>query len=102
MGDTAFALWSVLAALVFFPVLFILPVFARKRAWRKRAWFNFAEFEQVQRKWDIAGIIFLIVSLILLYWLTEYTLRMVASALGVSNLDPVQVRQQLQSILSSP
>jgi len=55
MGDSIFLWVSVVAAILFFPVLFVMPFVARKRAWQKHHWQNFAEFRATQQRWDKAG-----------------------------------------------
>jgi len=69
MGDKLFALASVVGGVFFPPTLFILPFFARVRAWRMRKWYDFSEYKKIQKMWDAAGL-YGIILLVLVFYLS--------------------------------
>jgi len=88
MRDKLLMWLSVIVSLVFFltPLLFLFPLWARRRAYSSRAWQNFGEFEDVQAKWDRAGVYFLISSLLGLYLLFRLVAPLLLS--GLEQISP--------------
>ncbi len=69
MKDKLMAWLSLLAGLIIFftPLLFIFPIWARRRAYQTRDWQNFGQFEHAQRKWDRSALYLLVVMAIIFY-----------------------------------
>jgi len=71
MKDKGFFWISMFSSLIFFPIVFILPIFSRRRAWQQRKWRSFNHFLLVQKKWDdyaIYGMIISVVAFFLISW----------------------------------
>jgi hypothetical protein len=68
--DNLFVWLSVIFSFTIFPALFVLPVFARRRAWAMGGWLNFNDFQNTQKKWDktavYGGILLIILSYVFL------------------------------------
>ncbi|MEI7792537.1 MAG: hypothetical protein WCI57_03590 [Candidatus Berkelbacteria bacterium] len=67
MGDKVFAVASLIGGALFPPLLFVLPFFARARAWQMRQWYDFIEFKKIQKMWDAAAIYGLILLILIFY-----------------------------------
>lgn len=69
MRDKLFIWLSILCSVVFLlsPLLLIMPIWARRRAYVSRSWQSYGEFEHVQRQWDRAGICALALVILLIY-----------------------------------
>jgi hypothetical protein len=93
MGDKLFALISLVGGVFFPPTLFILPFFARARAWRMRKWYDFSEYKKIQKMWDAVGL-YGIILLILVFYLSFQFFVMplfqnLTSSLGTTDLNNV-------------
>ena len=90
MEDSPLAWLSLFCTIffVFLPVIFILPLFARRRAWARRQWLNFDHFHTTQKQWDRWGwsmLIFTIALIGLSLWIIgPMILRSVQNLTGQS------------------
>lgn len=67
MNDWFFAILSLTGSILFFPIIFLLPIFARRRAWANKKWFNLNDFIRLQKVWDKAGIYGAVLLLVVFY-----------------------------------
>ena len=100
MGDWVFTVLSVLFALTLFPLLFILPFWARNRAWKSRTWADPVSFIRVQELWDKMALYFMILTVVIGIVLFKYVaipfLQNLMSNFGSTNLnDTVKNYQEL-------
>ncbi|MCX6808682.1 MAG: hypothetical protein NTW50_03375 [Candidatus Berkelbacteria bacterium] len=102
----AMADWPLLAASIvggiFFPIIFILPFFARANAWRRRKWISFGHFQQNQKAWDKAGVysfaLLAILYILASYFLIKYIEGLIPSGTDLNTLkDSVKTLQDLSS-----
>jgi len=105
MKDKIFLWLSIVLGIIFFPVLFILPFFARKRAWRMRQWRSFNHFRAVQKKWEKAAVygavIFVAVFFISLYFETKILNGFLNSS-NINNMNDVkQLQEELQGSIEN-
>lgn len=87
MRDWLFVGISIVCSIVIYliPVLFILPFFARRRAWEKRGWKDYAEFSETQKQWDRSSI-YGIVVLVLVILIGGYLLSTLVKGFSASDL----------------
>jgi hypothetical protein len=96
MKDKVFFWISIVSSLLFFPILFILPLLARQRAWKMHEWRSFGHFESVQKKWDRASIYVLVITVFVFSLTAYYEVRFMTNLLndsGINNLNDVQKMQ---------
>jgi hypothetical protein len=96
MRDRLLTWLSVLAVALVFPLIVILPFFARRRAWETREWQGFNQYAATQKKWDRAGWWVLAGTLVLAVLLWN---MVVSPALDGFGADPYQAQKDLREIL---
>jgi hypothetical protein len=105
MKDKTFFWFSALSSLIFFPLVFILPFFSRRRAFQKRKWHSFNHFAFVQKKWDdyaIVGLIVSVVAFFLISWWEVNLLNNYLHSSGLNNMNDIQqLQDQLQETLGN-
>jgi|GEM_PF-5644914 len=91
MGDWLFTILSVLFALTLFPLLLILPFWARNRVWKSHQWGGPIPFIKAQEFWDKMALYFLIFSVIIIVLLFKFVampfLNSLMSNTSVTNLN---------------
>lgn len=105
MKDKTFFWFSILSSLIFFPLIFILPIFSRRRAWKQRKWHSFNHFLLVQKKWDSYAIYGMIISIVAFYLISYWELKLIESyfnSAGLNNMNDVQqLQNQLQDAIGN-
>lgn len=105
MKDKGYFWLSIISSVVFFPIIFILPIYSRRRAWQKRKWRSFNHFLLVQKKWDDYAIVGLIVSIVVFFlisWWEVNLLKGYFNSAGLTNINDIQeLQNQLQDTLGS-
>jgi hypothetical protein len=96
MGDWPLLVLALLGGIVFPPIVFILPFFARKRAYTIRKWSSFGHFQQNQKLWDRIGWICLALA-ILLVWAMLYFLSVYLESV-FSGTDLNLLKENLQNL----
>ena len=97
MKDWLFAGLSAVASLLIYTIPLLIPLafFARKRAWHHKTWEGEEKFWQIQRQWDKSAIIGGVLSIIVLYFLSQYVFTTLSSTFGTN--DPNTILQQVQN-----
>ena len=103
MKDTPLAVVTLICAIIpiGWPLLIIVSFVARRRAWERREWLNFEEFETAQKGWDNAGWIGLVLGGLLLYAAYRIIMSSLSSA-GLDNINSLQSVQQQIKELTNP
>lgn len=52
-----------------FVMMFVLGKNGRVWAWKNRKWKSVEDFNRVQRIWSITGLVFFVVTLLVIYWI---------------------------------
>jgi hypothetical protein len=99
MKDKVFFWVSIVFGVLFFPVLFILPIYARRRAWKLREWRSFSQFKSVQEKWDRASVYGLIIFVILIFGAVYCEVKILSNFMNSSGLNNLNDIKQLQSLI---
>jgi len=84
MGDTVFAILSVIFAISIYlvPGLIVLAFLARRRAWEIGHWKSVVEFNAVQKRWDTTANYMLAVTVLLIVILYKIAKPLLTSSLG--------------------
>lgn len=86
MNDGFFTALSILFSLTFFPLLFILPFYARNRAWKLHRWSDIGTFIKIQKMWDKFALYFSILSVIVIILAFKFVaLPLIQSAMTTLN-----------------
>ncbi len=101
MKDRAFFWLSIMSGVLFFPALFFLPFFARRRAWKQQEWQSFNQFMAVQKKWDIAAIYGTIIFALVFSAVAYYELRLISNFINSTGINDVGDVERLQKDLES-
>lgn len=101
MKDKVFFWVSILASILFFPVLFILPVSARRRAWKMREWRSFSQFKSMQDKWDKFSVYGAIIFVALFFCAAYYEIKIISTFMNSSGLNNMNDIEQFQNDLQS-
>ncbi|MCL5410612.1 MAG: hypothetical protein M1324_02015 [Patescibacteria group bacterium] len=105
MKDKVFFWISVMSSILFPLTLFVLPLLARRRAWKMREWHSFSHFQSVQKKWDEGSVYGLIIFVFVFGFAAYYEVKMLSNLLnssGINNINDVeQMQQDLGQILGS-
>lgn len=91
MNDWLFVFLSIVFGLIFFPLLFVLPISARSRAWKMHYWADAGLFIKVQRLWDKSAIYFSILSVVIVVMAFQFIalplIRSVSASLNGADLN---------------
>lgn len=105
MKDRTFFWVSIFSSILFFPILFFLPLSARRRAWASKKWRSFGQFQSVQKKWDEASVYAVILFVIVFSFGVYYEIKFISNAFnanGINNMNDIkQFQQDWQDTLSS-
>ncbi len=106
MKDQLFAWISLVCGLSGFllPVYLLLPIWARRRAYSRRQWLSYSQFQVVQERWDKAALYGLVIMVIAFYFATRWlysTLTPLVNSFAPGGLkgNPTEQIQQIQQNL---
>lgn len=105
MKDKVFFWLSIITSILFFPIMFILPFLARRRAWKEREWRSFGQYLSVQKKWDKAAIYGTVIFILVFFCLGYFETKLINNYLnssGVQNMNDVkQLQDDLQNTIGN-
>lgn len=94
MKDKVFFWISVVSSILFPLTLFVLPLLARRRAWKMREWHSFSHFQSVQKKWDRGSVYGLIIFVFIFGFAFYYEIKMLLNSSGINNINDAEQMQQ--------